>query len=483
MTAQQAVENARDEISAIFANRVNDQRAPGTYFAIFGADGILFEQGLGEMVLGAGVAPHRDTIFRIASCTKSFTCTMLLMLRDRGQLNLDAPITDFVPAFVAVAPVLSPEAPPVMPTVRMLMTMSAGFATDNPWGDRMEEMTRPQLDEFVAAGVSLVSTPGTAFEYSNLGYALLGEVIAEVSGLSYVDAIRTEILIPLGLTATRFDHDPSAGVETALGYRRAGDLWVEQPMTAPGMFSAMGGLFSSGADLVTWSLWLARALDANDSSPGPLSPASRRELQQIQRAVASSALSEAVFVEPTAHGYGFGLFVDEGSSKIVSHSGGYPGYSAHMRWHAPSGLGIVAFENGTFAAVAIPATQALQAALTSLAQLSPPSAAWPATLAARDVVDGLVRNWHTPSVEAIAAVNLALDVPYEERVAAIAAAVAEVGPLTAAPLTEVARTLTDSPAATDWVIEAERGRILCHILMSPEMPPRVQTFKLTVERR
>lgn len=478
MRAQAAIESAREQVAAIFENRVKDQRTPGSFFALFGPDGIVFEQGFGETVLGEGVVPHRDTVFRIASCTKSFTCTMLLILRDRGQLNLDAPITDFVPAFRAT----SPKAAPVTPSVRMLMTMSAGFPTDNPWGDRVEEMTRAELDEFVATGVSYIKTPGTGFEYSNLGYALLGEVIAEVTGMSYLDAVTTEILKPLELNSTRFDHDPSPETETALGYRLANGVWAEQPFTAPGVFSAMGGLFSTGSDLVRWSMWLARALDPEDASDGPLSPASRRELQQIQRAIPKNPLKEALYAEPTAHGYGYGLFVDEGTSKIVSHSGGYPGYSAHMRWHAPTGLGIVAFENGTFAAVAIAATQALQEALNSYGDLAEPAAAWPETLAARDVFDGLVREWNTANAEAIAAVNLDLDVPYSERIAAIAKAVGDVGPLTGAPLTEVARKLDETPAATNWTIEAERGTITCHILMSPELPPRVQTFKIAAEQ-
>jgi CubicO group peptidase (beta-lactamase class C family) len=470
-----AIDQATNEIVGLFENRVTEQKAPGSFFAVFGPDGIVLERGYGETVVGNETAPDRDTVFRIASCTKSFTCTMLLMLRDRGQLTLDAPITDFVPAFRALAPAASP----VTPSVRMLMTMSAGFPTDNPWGDRMEEMTRAELDKFVSTGIRYSSTPGTRFEYSNLGYALLSEVIAEITGRSYVDTIAAEILEPLGLTSTRFDEDPDADI--AIGYRLANDAWQAQPFTAPGVFSAMGGLFSTATDLVRWSLWLAGALDPDDTSGGPLSAASRRELQQIQRVVPEGTSKVAEFSEPTAHGYGYGLFVDEGTTKIVAHSGGYPGFSAHMRWHTPTGLGIVAFENGTFAASSIPATQALQAALNSYGELTTPAPAWPETLAAREVFDGLIRNGDTASAEALAAVNLALDVPYEERIAAIAEAIVEVGPLTTALLTEVPRELSDTPAVTTWTIDGERGRITCHIVMNPELPPRVQTFAVTTE--
>ncbi|MBH0008322.1 serine hydrolase [Salinibacterium sp. SWN1162] len=475
MRARAAIDQATDEIVGLFENRVAEQKAPASFFAVFGPDGIVLEGGYGEKVLGDGNAPDRDTVFRIASCTKSFTCTMLLMLRDRGQLNLDAPITDFVPAFTP----LEPTAAPVTPSVRQLMTMSAGFPTDNPVGDRLEEMTRAELDEFMAAGIRYSSTPGTRFEYSNLGYALLGEVIAEITGLPYIEAIAAEILEPLGLTSTTFAEDPDA--DTALGYRLANGQWQVQPFTGPGVFSAMGGLFSSATDLVRWSLWLAGALDPEDTSDGPLSAASRRELQQIQRAVPEGMSKAAEFSEPTGHGYGYGLFIDEGTTKIVSHSGGYPGVSAHMRWHAPTGLGIVAFENGTFAASSIPATQALQAALHAYGELTTPTAAWPETLAAREVFDGLVRAWDTPTADELAAVNLALDVPWTERIAGIAKAIAEVGPLTSAPLTELPRTLRDTPAATNWTIEGERGRLTCHILLGPELPPRVQTFTVKAE--
>jgi hypothetical protein len=79
-------------------------------------------------------------------------------------------------------------------------------------------------------------------------------------------------------------------------------------------------------------------------------------------------------------------------------------------------------------------------------------------------------------------VNLALDVPYGERSVGIEKAIAEVGPLSAAGLTEVPRELHDTPAVTNWTIDGTLGRIRCHILMSPELPPRVQTFSVTTEK-
>ena len=99
--------------------------------------------------------------------------------RRRRALDLDAPITDFVPAFGAVT-LPTPDSP--VPTVRMLLTMSAGFPTDDPWADRQESISDAELDEVLRGGLLFDSLPGTRFAYSNLGYALLGRVVAVVDG-------------------------------------------------------------------------------------------------------------------------------------------------------------------------------------------------------------------------------------------------------------------------------------------------------------
>ena len=116
--------------------------------------------------------------------TKSFTAAAVLLLRDEGRLRLDDPVADHLPVARALA---ADGMPPV--TIRDLLTMGGGLATDDPWGDRQESLPLDEFDDLVSGGFSVCWPPRTMFEYSNTGYALLGRVIA-VCGGHAVHAVR-----------------------------------------------------------------------------------------------------------------------------------------------------------------------------------------------------------------------------------------------------------------------------------------------------
>ena len=157
--------------------------------------------GFGARELGAGV-PDADTVFRIASMSKSFTASAVLLLRDAGSLALDDPAATYVPE-LADWTYGSADAAPI--TIRQLLTMTAGFPTDDPWGDRQQGLPIQAFDELLAHGVSFNWAPGTRFEYSNLGYAILGRVVTEASGVLYDEFIRTRLLAPLRMDRTGFE--------------------------------------------------------------------------------------------------------------------------------------------------------------------------------------------------------------------------------------------------------------------------------------
>ena len=337
-------------IDAVFAKRIADGVSPGSYVAVFDRDGIDFEHGYGVAALG-GSPPTADTLFRIASCTKSFIAATLLILRDAGRLDLDTPIDEFVPEFRPETPAGSD----VRPTVRQAMTMSAGLPTDDPWADRQESITVDEFTAMLRAGVRCATVPGTAFEYSNLGYALLGQVIERVTGEPFTLAVTELLLEPLGLGAVfELPEDAtgasSAQAAAAIGYRAGIDGFVELPFTGPGVFSSIGGLFASARTLIGWVRWLDAAWTSEADGPGsPLSAASRRELQQLHRVAPARKAVDGV-PSPEVLGYGFGLFVEHDAAfgPIVSHSGGYPGFSAHMRWNPRSGIGVSRRCSGPF---------------------------------------------------------------------------------------------------------------------------------------
>lgn len=473
------------DIVRVFDDRIATGVAPGSYVAVFDRERVRFERGFGA-VASAGPVPDADTLFRIASCTKSFTAAVILILRDTGRLDLDTPVDDFVPEFAPVVP----GGIAARPTVRMLLTMSGGLGTDDPWGDRQESISVEEFRRLLVRGVRCVTTPGTAFSYSNLGYALLGQVIERVTGGSYVDAVTSLLLEPLGLSAV-FERPEADETTTATGHRvrrervaDADDRFVEVPFSGPGVFSSIGGLFASATTLIGWVRWLDGAWTGDET--GPLSSASRREMQQLHRLAPPRPATDGL-PPRLALGYGFGLFVEEDAElgTLVSHSGGYPGYSAHMRWHPESGFGVVAFENAGYAAVAKPAEQALRMAIAG-AQASgefpsPAVRPWPETLVASMTATGLLTHWDDRVAGALFAENVALDRPLNERQALIEDAVSAVGGI-AEVASGRATPVCDSPDHLVWFVEGNQGRLRLEVRMTPVVPLRVQTFAVTVDQ-
>ncbi len=454
-------------VDSIFIDQQVAGAAPSAAWGVFDRRGLLHTGAAGA--LDDNRAPTPDTAYRIASCTKSFTAAAVLALRDAGRLHLDEPLTRFVPAF---AQVVLPTADSPTPTVRMLLTMSAGLPTDDAWADRMEASTAADLDGLLSRGISFDSVPGTDFAYSNLGFALLGRVIEVAAGQPYREVVHDLLLAPLGLRGTGFDSASVIADRIAPGTRLVDDVWRLLPFSGPGAFSPIGGLFSTLRDLSRWAAWLAAAFDESAEAPGPLSRASRRELQQLHRFVPD--------LSDHPGGYGFGLFVEHSAldGLIVSHSGGYPGFSAHMRWSPCTGVGIVAFENATRSRVPLPAVRAFDL-LNEAVRVTREPRLWPATRSAQTAVNALLRDWSDAAAERLFAFNVALDEAYPRRRAAIADAIAAVGGLTPPGSTPLPTPTSEAPSHLIWQLSGRTGSIKVEIALNPEHPPRVQT--LTVE--
>jgi CubicO group peptidase (beta-lactamase class C family) len=453
-------------VDALFGERVERGVAPSSVWGVFDADGLVASGGHGDR--GDGLAPDAETVYRIASCTKSVTAASLLLLVERGLVDLETPITEFVPAFAAVR--LPTEDSPD-PTPRMLLTMSAGFPTDDPWADRQESITDDDLDAVLRRGILFDSVPGTRFAYSNLGYALLGRVVSVVSGDRYTEFAAHEVLEPLGLTTTRFAAPHDRGY-VVTGTRPFAGAWEPLPLSGPGAFSGIGGLFSTVRELSTWARHLSAAFRGTRSggtpSPaGPVTSQHRRLMQQAARVIPGRG--------PRPTGYGLGLFVehDPRVGTIASHSGGYPGFSAHMRWSVETGVGVVAFENATAARVPLAAEAAHDLLLDGLPTPDRTGAALPETRRARRAVSSLLTEWSDPVADATFTPNVAEDVPYDRRRAAIAEAFSAVG---ADPRTTPEREWSDAPTHLAWTVRGERGAVRVEFRLAPLAAGLVQSL-------
>ncbi|WP_403022504.1 serine hydrolase domain-containing protein [Salinibacterium sp. GXW1014] len=455
------------EVDRVFTRQQASGASPSAAWGVFDRSGLVHSGSAGA--LRSGATPGPDTAYRIASCTKSFTAAALLALRDEGRLGLDDPVSAHVPEFADVA-LPSADSPAI--TLRMLLTMSGGLPTDDPWGDRQESMTEEELNALLAAGLSFDTIPGTTFSYSNLGYALLGRAIETASGTDYRAFVRERFLEPLGLSRTAFESDRYTGDEAAQGARHLDGQWDYVPFSGPGAFSPIGGLFSTVGDLARWAGWLADAFDPAGSDERVLRRASRREMQQGQRIVPGRSEHPM--------GYGLGLFVEhyENQGPVASHSGGYPGCSAHMRWSTELGLGVVAFENATFSRVPLATTKAFDSLLATVRptrtgfQLE---RLWPETREAQATVTAFLADWNDDTARGLFTPNVEWDMPYPQRREALAAALRAVGGLTGAPARDEASV---APSQVSWSMPGHTGAVRVHIQLTPERPPRVQSLRV-----
>src|SRR6201994_4549565 len=163
---------------------------PGLDYGVVAGGRLVHAGGLGERRIG-GPPPDAGTVFRIASMTKSFTASAILTLRDDGLLKLDDLAEEYAPELRGW-PLVSPDSARI--SIRHLLTMTAGFPTDDPWGDRQQGLPLEDFAYFLARGVTFNCAPGPRFEYSNLGSAILGRVITAVTGMAYPDSVRHRLL-------------------------------------------------------------------------------------------------------------------------------------------------------------------------------------------------------------------------------------------------------------------------------------------------
>ena len=475
-----ALEAAISRVDELVDRTFAGWKVPGLAYGVVSDGRLVHSRGLGTIRLGEDRTPDARSIFRIASMTKSFTAATVLALRDDGRLALDDRVDQYVPE-LATLRYPTTDSPPI--TIRHLLTMTAGFPTDDPWGDRQQSLDLDEFRRLLAGGLSFAWAPGTRFEYSNTGYGILGRLITNVAGREYKDVVRERMLEPLGMTSTGYVAEELDGDRVARGYLWRGDRYLDEPSDGYGALAAMGGIFSTVEDLSRWVAFLAGAFPPRDDPDdrAPLRRASRREMQQpmVDAGTRLSHLSPDAMPDVERMAYGFGIFVldDVRFGRIAGHSGGYPGFGSNMRWHPASGLGVVALTNHRYGPAAPLAKDMLHELLR--ADAAPLRRTGPNALteAARDAVEALLAAWDDDRAASLFAMNVELDEPVAERRAAAEKLRERHG-----VLTRDERTPAESatPYHLVWWLDGARGgRVKAEILLSPELPPRVQTFSVT----
>jgi CubicO group peptidase (beta-lactamase class C family) len=463
-------------LPSLMADQMRDMHAPGLTWGVV-IDGELACSGaLGVRDTDSQASATLDTVFRIASMTKSFTALAILALRDEGRLSLDDPVSKYIPEFAGT--VLPTRDSPAI-TIRHLLTHSAGFPEDNPWGDRQLAEPDAALTDLLRAGVPFSTPPATAYEYSNLGFATLGHIVSVASGMSYRAFVTSRILTPLGMSSSYWAPSDVPKDRLALGYRYVDGTWQREPMLEHGAYGAMGGLMTTIPDLGRYIAFMLSAWPPRDDAErGSVRRSSVREMQQGQRLVGLSvepATADAPLRASTrSYAYGLSASQDCRFRHIVAHGGGLPGFGSYELWLPDYGVGVFAFANVTYA----PASRAVRAIVDQLAKsgaLQPrvvPASA--PLLEARERVTALLNTWSDAEAKALAADNLFLDRSLDARRKEVTELSKQLGACRPEGDIEAENWLRGSFALT-----CDRGTLDVSLTLAPTRPPKVQFLTLT----
>ena len=471
------VEALLPEIDREFAAYAEKKHYPGLAWGLV-LDGELIHTGaLGLANVEQKIpATAAGTRFRIASMTKSFTALAILMLRDAGRLTLADPVVKHVPEFAHVTP-LTADAPVV--TVRHLLTMTAGFPEDNPWGDRQLALPAAELRAFLRRGLALSNAAGGAYEYSNLAYALLGEIITTVTGEPYQRHISRTLLAPLGMKDTAWEFTEVPANRLALGYRNGPGGWELEPMLHDGSYGAMGGLLTTIPDLARY---LKLHLDAWPSRDDPESAIVRRASLREMHAPAVitrfdiAAKNLAGELSPQVVGYGYGWrWTRDGAGVItVGHSGGLPGFGSQHAFYPEHGVAVLSFANLTYAGTGAVNSRvgALLIEKAKLPRRTLPPSAMLRTRTAQ--VARLVQTWDAQLADALVAENFFLDRSRAAWRDHAAATLAQAG-----KITSVGEITPENQLRGTFALQGEKGRVDVFFTLTPEAEPRLQELSLT----
>lgn len=393
------------KLDALFAAHAADAGTTGAAVGIVLEGEVVYVRGFGVRELEAKQPVDGDTIFRIGSVSKTITALAVLKLRDQGRVVLDAPAATYVPALASL-PSATKDAPPV--TVRHLLTMTSGLPYDDMWGAVTFGQSDMQLSQLLEQGPSIAKAPGEQYQYSNLGFALLGKIVEAVSGQPFTEFVAHEVFAPLGMRSSGYVTGAIPRERMAVGYFEEGERLVPEPIDSDGVFAPAGGVYTSANDLARYAAYhLAAHPPRDDRETGPVRRSTLREMHAGQawarlgddvpvlRRLPTGAASLTAF----SYGLGWMQYTTCLAEGIVQHFGFEPGYWASIRLLPRQGVGLVTIsttgnvgQNQTFESV----LELFRNEGVLDRAPGPPS---PALASARDTIVQLLSGWDSELVE------------------------------------------------------------------------------------
>jgi D-alanyl-D-alanine-carboxypeptidase/D-alanyl-D-alanine-endopeptidase len=464
------------DVDSIFADWQRDAHVPGLVYGIVIDGKLVHVRGSGVQDVESKRPVTADTLFRIASMSKAFTALAILKLRDEGKIALDAPAETYVPEMRGWK---MPTADSPRITVRNLLTHSAGYVEDNPWGDRQQVLPEADFTAMLRAGVPFANAPGLGMEYSNFGYATLGRIVTNVSHVRYEDYILGALMKPLDMTSTGYDILKSPHGRRAIGYRWQDDQWVREPDMIDGAFGAMGGVETSASDYAHWVAFLLSAWPARDDpDAGPVRRSTVREIVTGANFAGArmrpAAIGGAPCRQASAYGMAWNVVEDCDLGRVVTHTGGYPGYGSVVVLLPDKGVGLFAFASRTYGAPSLPAFRALLALQKANAL---PDRARPVSAGLASAYASARAVWRSGEIgSAPLAMNMPLDRNAAQWKTMLADLHAKVGTCAA---DEAVQPVSAMEGRFTWV--CEHGTIAGRVQRAPTPDIKLQALSFTVQ--
>lgn len=313
----QSLENKLDEL----LNERYPSTGPGAT-ALLAMDGkIVYHKAFGKANLELNIPMQTDMVFQIASISKQFTAISILMLVEKGKIDLDDDITKYIEDYPTDDKHIS---------IKHLLTHTSGISrsiTQKPWDAniRKHDFDIPSWIDYFKDEPKAFE-PGEAFQYNNFGYVILGHIVEIVAGMSYGDFVEKNIFQPLGMHNSSQTNDSDIIKNRAYGYEKY-DGYVNKQYTSLSRSIGAGSLMSTVEDLYIWN----RALVEN----------SLITEESLNLAFNNYSLKNGQKIN-----YGFGWFINEiNGSPTVEHAGGDHGFRTDAIYLPQEDLFVAIFSN------------------------------------------------------------------------------------------------------------------------------------------
>ena len=335
------------ELKARIDEILSRRPAVGLAVGVVRNGALEFFHGHGLADIASNAPITEDTVFRIGSITKTFTAIAVMQLWERGLVNLDAPANDHLCAYKLV-----PAKPRFRPaTVRQLLTHTAGIPEVvyvaellhpgwGPFGARPAVHSvrvgepLPSLAEYYRGSLRLVVEPGSAFTYSNHGFATLGQLVEDVSGMPLERYFREHIFEPLGMADSDLVRSDRVASRLATGYV-LGPRGAKAVPDRDWIGAGGGGIYSTTRDMARY---LTALLGGGANEHGSV----------LHPATLATMFEPHYQPDPRLPGVGLAFFrSDAGGHRVVGHDGILPGFNSELSLAPDDGIGVIALTNGS----------------------------------------------------------------------------------------------------------------------------------------